>query len=73
MDRAKVVVPALYIAGDRNLVLAFRGMDQLLPALKQFVPNQRETIILSGCGHRTQQARPLDVNAAVIKFLRSLG
>jgi len=70
---AKVVVPALYIAGDRDLVLAFRGMDQLLPALKHFVPNLRETIILSGCGHWTQQERPQEVNAAVIKFLRSLG
>jgi pimeloyl-ACP methyl ester carboxylesterase len=70
---AKVAVPALYIAGDRDLVLSFRGMDQLLPALKQFVPNLRETIILSGCGHWTQQERPSEVNAAVIKFLRSLG
>ena len=67
------MVPALYIAGDRDLVLAFRGMDQLLPALKHFVPNLRETIILSGCGHWTQQERPQEVNAAVIKFLRSLG
>ena len=32
---AKVTVPALYMAGDRDLVLSFRGMDQLLPALKQ--------------------------------------
>lgn len=70
---AKVAVPALYMAGDRDLVLAFRGMDQLLPTLKQFVPNLRETIILPGCGHWTQQERPNEVNAAVIGFLRSLG
>jgi hypothetical protein len=31
-------VPALYMAGDRDLVLSFRGIAQLLPALKQFVP-----------------------------------
>jgi pimeloyl-ACP methyl ester carboxylesterase len=70
---AKVAVPALYMAGDRDLVLAFRGMDQLLPALKQFVPNLRETIILPECGHWTQQERPKEVNAALIEFLRSLG
>jgi epoxide hydrolase A/B len=70
---AKVAVPALYMAGDRDLVLAFRGMDQLLPTLKQFVPKLRETIILPGCGHWTQQERPKEVNAAVIEFLRSLG
>jgi pimeloyl-ACP methyl ester carboxylesterase len=48
-------------------------MDQLLPALKQFVPNLRETIILPECGHWTQQERPKEVNAALIEFLRSLG
>ena len=30
---AKVTVPALYVAGDRDLVVAFRGMDQLIPNL----------------------------------------
>jgi pimeloyl-ACP methyl ester carboxylesterase len=69
---AKVTVPALYVAGDRDLVLAFKGMDQLLPGLKQHVPLLRETIILPGCGHWTQQERPAEVNAAMIRFLRSL-
>ena len=32
---ALVTVPALYVAGDRDLVVAFRGMDQLIPNLKQ--------------------------------------
>ena len=69
---AVVMVPALYVAGDRDLVLAFKGMERLLPALKQFVPNLRETIILPGCGHWTQQERPAEVNAAMLKFLRGL-
>ena len=38
---AKVNVPALYIAGDRDLVVAFRGMDQLIPNLKNYVPQLR--------------------------------
>jgi pimeloyl-ACP methyl ester carboxylesterase len=70
---AKVTVPALYVAGDRDLVLAFRGMDQLLPALKQFVPNLQQTVILSGCGHWTQQERPREVNDAMLGFLKTLG
>ncbi len=69
---AKVTVPALYIAGDRDLVLAFRGMDQLLPALKQFVPNLQRTVILPGCGHWTQQERPREVNDAMLGFLKAL-
>ena len=55
---AAVDVPALYVAGDRDLVLAFRGMDQLLANLTQFIPKLDETIILPGCGHWTQQERP---------------
>ncbi|HEX3175033.1 MAG TPA: alpha/beta hydrolase [Methylomirabilota bacterium] len=66
---ARVTVPALYIAGDRDLVLTFRGMDQLLPALKQFVPELRQTIMLPGCGHWTQQERPREVNTAMLQFL----
>ena len=70
---ARVTVPALYIAGDRDLVLGFRGMDRLLPALKQFVPNLADTIILPGCGHWTQQERVSEVNAALLAFLKRLG
>ena len=68
---AKVTVPALYVVGDRDLVYRFRGMDQLVPNLKQHVPNLRETIILKGCGHWTQQERPDEVNAALLAFLKN--
>jgi pimeloyl-ACP methyl ester carboxylesterase len=69
---ARVTVPALYIAGDRDLVVAFRGMDQLIPNLSKFVPQLRGTIMLPGCGHWTQQERAREVNAAMIDFLRGL-
>ena len=69
---AKVTVPALYVAGDRDLVVAFRGMERLLPALKMFVPDLRGTIMLPGCGHWTQQERADEVNAAMLQFLRAL-
>jgi pimeloyl-ACP methyl ester carboxylesterase len=67
-----VTVPALYIAGDRDPVVRFPGMDQLLPNLKKFVPNLHETIMLPGCGHWTQQERPAEVNAAILDFLKRL-
>ena len=69
---ARVTVPALYVAGDRDLVVAFRGMDQLIPNLKKFVPALRQTIMLPGCGHWTQQERPREVNAAMVEFLKGL-
>jgi pimeloyl-ACP methyl ester carboxylesterase len=69
---AKVNVPALYIAGERDLVVAFRGMDQLVPNLKNYVPQLRKTIMLPGCGHWTQQERADEVSAAMIGFIREL-
>ena len=67
-----VTVPALYIAGDRDPVVKFPGMDQLLPNLTKFVPKLRRTIMLPGCGHWTQQERPEEVNTAIIEFLKGL-
>ena len=69
---ARVTVPALYVAGDHDLVLRFRGMDQLLANLSKVIPGLRNTILLPGCGHWTQQERAADVNAAMIDFLRTL-
>jgi pimeloyl-ACP methyl ester carboxylesterase len=69
---ARVTVPALYIAGDRDPVVAFPGMDRLIPNLANLVPQLRGTIMLPGCGHWTQQERPNEVNAAMIEFLRGL-
>lgn len=69
---AQVTVPALYVAGDRDLVVTFKGMDQLIPNLAKFVPNLRKTIMLPGCGHWTQQERADEVNSALIHFLREL-
>lgn len=69
---ARVTVPALYVAGDRDLVVAFRGMDQLIPNLSKFVPHLRKTVMLPGCGHWTQQERAKEVNAAMVDFLRDL-
>ena len=67
---AKVRVPALYVVGDRDPVYRFPGMDQLIPNLKLFVPLLRETIVLKGCGHWTQQERAKDVNNALLEFLK---
>jgi pimeloyl-ACP methyl ester carboxylesterase len=61
-----------YVVGDRDLVVHFRSMDQLLPNLTRFVPELRKTVMLPGCGHWTQQERPEAVNAEMIEFLRGL-
>ena len=70
--RAKVTVPALYVAGDRDLVVKFPGMDQIIENLTTFVPELRQTIMLPGCGHWTQQERPADVNREMLAFLKGV-
>jgi pimeloyl-ACP methyl ester carboxylesterase len=71
-EGAKVTVPALYMAGDRDLALAFQGMDRVVANLGNNVPQLRGKVILPGCGHWTQQERASEVNAAMIDFLRQL-
>jgi len=68
----KVTVPALYVAGDHDMVLAAPGTAEHLKNLKQFVPDLRKMRMLAGCGHWTQQERPDEVSAALIDFARHL-
>jgi pimeloyl-ACP methyl ester carboxylesterase len=69
---ASVSIPALYMAGDLDLVVAFPRMKEVIADLARFIPNLRASIMLPGCGHWTQQERPNEVNKAMIDFLRSL-
>jgi pimeloyl-ACP methyl ester carboxylesterase len=67
---AVVTPPALFIAGDRDGVIAMNpGAVEALPTL---VPNLRRTVMLEGCGHWTQQERPDETNAAMLEFLAGL-
>jgi pimeloyl-ACP methyl ester carboxylesterase len=69
---AKVTVPALFMAGERDLVLRFPGMDKVIANLTDYVPRLRGKMILPGCGHWIQQERADEVNAAMIDFLQQL-
>ncbi|HEY4168596.1 MAG TPA: alpha/beta hydrolase, partial [Reyranella sp.] len=67
---ATVSVPALYMAGDRDLIpVAF---SKAVAQQSAFVPKLRPAVTLAGCGHWTAQERALEVSAAMIDFLRSL-
>jgi pimeloyl-ACP methyl ester carboxylesterase len=70
---ARIEVPALFIAGERDLVLAFPGSKEMVANMKRFVPQLRGSIILPECGHWTQQEKPAEVSAAMIDFVRETG
>ena len=65
---AKVEQPALFVAGERDGVLAMVPPE----AMRELVPNLRQLLLLPGCGHWTQQERSAEVNAALIEFLESV-
>ena len=67
-QHAPVLVPALFIAGDRDPVLSFVKADDM----HAVVPKLTRSVILPGCGHWTQQERPEEVSAAIIEFLQAL-
>ena len=68
MARARrSTVPALFIAGDRDMVITMARMA--LDRMPETVPNLRQSVILPGCGHWTQQERPAEVNALLLEFL----
>ena len=69
---ARVTVPALCMIGDLDLTMGFRGAPEIVANMAQSVPLLRETIMLPGCGHWTQQERPAEVNEAMIAFLQTL-
>jgi pimeloyl-ACP methyl ester carboxylesterase len=68
LAHAKVTQPALFIAGERDGVLAMIPVD----AMRPLVPNLTRLVMLPGCGHWTQQERPAEVNAALRRFLEGL-
>jgi len=70
--RAPITVPALYMAGELDLVVAFPRMREVIADLKRYIPLLRDTVMLPGCGHWTQQERAAEVNQHLIAFLRGL-
>ena len=68
-DGAAVTVPALYIVGERDMLVAV--FQQAIAKQSTLVPKLRPAMMLAGCGHWTQQERAPEVTAAMIDFLRS--
>ena len=67
---AKVAVPALFVAGDRDAVITSPAAQKVIAGLTGPVPRLHRTLILAGCGHWTQQERPQAVNDALLEFLQ---
>jgi pimeloyl-ACP methyl ester carboxylesterase len=64
--------PALFIGGNRDLVLRLMpGVDMLAVQAAQ-LPDLRGAHVLDGCGHWTQQERPAEVTRLLLDWLATL-
>ena len=64
----RVTQPALMITAELDAVLR----PEMAEGMTEWVPNLRETVLIRGSGHWTQQEKPAEVNAAMLKFLNDL-
>jgi len=64
--------PALFIGGQRDLVLTMLGRGDLVAVMKAQMSDLRGADILPGCGHWTQQERPAEVNERLLAWLKGL-
>jgi len=69
---AKVTIPALFVAGDKDPVLTMIPGGSILEAMKPAVPGLKDAVLIPGAGHWVQQERPAETNAALISFLKGL-
>jgi pimeloyl-ACP methyl ester carboxylesterase len=68
----KIEQPALFIGGERDLVLSMFGRSDFVTQMKAQVPLLQGCDVLPGCGHWTQQERPAEVNARLAAWLKGL-
>ena len=64
----KIVVPALYLIGENDLVSRFMSDD----AMDEWIPDLRVKRTIRDAGHWLQQERPDVVNEELLSFLASL-
>ena len=70
LDRAKILLPTLFIAGESDAVIEF--MQPACLALNKNIPNLRKKVLLPGVGHWTQQEAPAEVNRHILNFLATM-
>ncbi|BAZ18811.1 epoxide hydrolase (plasmid) [Calothrix sp. NIES-4071] len=70
LEGKKISQPALFIAGEKDPVLKFPGMN--LDLITQTVPNLKGQIIVPGAGHWVSAEYPQEVNEALLGFLKEL-
>ncbi|MDA1372863.1 MAG: alpha/beta hydrolase [Proteobacteria bacterium] len=72
LDGVKVAVPTLFIAGERDVVIAGASKEALTNSMSRVVDDLRGVILIPEIGHWVQQEAPEATNAAMLEFLGGL-
>lgn len=70
---APIRVPALFVAGERDMVIGGAPADALAATLRRSCSDLRGVRLLPGCGHWTQQERPDEVSEEIRAFATDCG
>ena len=72
LEGVKVQVPTLFIAGERDVVIAGATQEQLTASMSRATEDLRGVVLIPEIGHWVQQEAPEATNAAMLEFLRGL-
>ncbi len=68
----RVTVPALFIAGEQDVVIAGASTEQLTASMGRVMDDLRGVELIPGIGHWVQQEAPERTNELMVEFLRGL-
>jgi pimeloyl-ACP methyl ester carboxylesterase len=69
---ARVKVPTLFIAGEKDVVIAKATAEALTHTMSRVVDDLRDVVLIPEIGHWVQQEAPERTNAVILEFLRGL-
>lgn len=72
LDAVKVNIPTLFIAGERDVVIAGATQEQLTASMSRVVEDLRGVILIPEIGHWVQQEAAEQTNAAMLEFMSGL-
>jgi len=75
LETAKIEQPSIFIAGKKDPVLssgAAFGGGSWLSQMDDWVTDLRGKVFIKGAGHWVQMERPVEVNEALLGFLRTV-
>ena len=72
LDDVKVEIPTLFIAGERDVVIAGATQEALTDSMGRVVNDLRGVILIPEIGHWVQQEAAEETNAAMLEFLEGL-